>query len=67
MSDQQKYGWLPKGETAVLETFTETRHFTILGAVTSEKVLAYMVIKGWADQYIFIGFISEIMRHLDRK
>ncbi|KAL4463837.1 hypothetical protein ABPG74_005774 [Tetrahymena malaccensis] len=67
LNQKQVYGWVPKGQKAILESTSSTNHITILGAVTKSRVLCYMLVKGWVDQYIFAAFLSEIMGQLQRE
>ncbi|KAL4480963.1 hypothetical protein ABPG72_014431 [Tetrahymena utriculariae] len=64
LNQKKMYGWVPKGQKAILESSSSTNHITILGAVTRSRVLCYMLVKGWVDQYIFATFISEIIEQL---
>ena len=67
LNQKQMYGWIPKGQKAILESSASTNHITILGAITRSRVLCYMLVRGWVDQYIFIAFLSEIMIYLQRE
>ena len=63
----KKRAWITKGKEFISYPNKDTRHLTILGAMTEREVLAYMVIDGWVDQYMFMGFLSEIIKNLKNK
>ncbi|KAL4499100.1 hypothetical protein ABPG72_017002 [Tetrahymena utriculariae] len=67
LNQKQMYGWVPKGQKAIVESSSSTNHLTILGAVTRSRVLCYMLVRGWVDQHIFMAFISQIMCHLEQE
>ncbi|KAL4465340.1 hypothetical protein ABPG72_017094 [Tetrahymena utriculariae] len=60
----KKRAWISKGKEFIAYPNKDTRHLTILGAMTEKEVLAYTVVDGWIDQYIFMGFLSEIIKNL---
>ena len=60
MGMSQKMAWIPRGESLTKDCPTNSEHYTILGAVTPNKILAYMMIKGFSNQYIFLWFLSKI-------
>ena len=60
MGMSQKMAWIPHGESLTKDCPTNSEHYTQLGAVTPNKILAYMMIKGFSNQYIFLWFLSKI-------
>ena len=58
---QRIYSWIPLGEYSIIEKNSNVRSLTILGAMSPYGVIGYKVIKGFVDQYTFIGFLSELM------
>ncbi|KAL4500765.1 hypothetical protein ABPG72_016271 [Tetrahymena utriculariae] len=60
----KKRAWISKGKEFIAYPNKDTRHLTILGAMTEKEVLAYTVVDGWIDQYMFMGFLSEIIKNL---
>ncbi|KAL4463805.1 hypothetical protein ABPG74_005742 [Tetrahymena malaccensis] len=64
MGMNQTMAWIPRGERLTKDCPTNSEHYTILGAVTPDKILAYMMIKGFSNQYIFLWFLSKISQFL---
>lgn len=64
LENKKKYCWMPKGETLVSQKASNVKNITILGAMTPNGVLCYQLIGGWACQYIFMGFLANVLNYL---
>jgi hypothetical protein len=64
VNSNKKYGWVPIGETLTRSHVKNTSHITIIGAITDERILGYMVLKGFINAKLFAGFIAKLIEKL---
>ena len=62
VDSQMIYSWIPKGESTNIQTNSNVRNITIVGAISPYGIVAYKLVKGYVDQYTFLGFFSELLK-----
>ncbi|KAL4465718.1 hypothetical protein ABPG72_015119 [Tetrahymena utriculariae] len=65
--DRTRKTWQPRGRKLIVSEQNKTKSYTLIGALDSTGFLGYMIAEKGAQQEQFMGFIAELIKHLDQK
>ena len=59
-SNRDRWAWIPRGEDVPLKKEPKQKNLSVIGALDTQGMYAYMVVKGAVTWEIFVFFIHRV-------
>lgn len=66
LSGHKKYGWHPKGKPISIDIPQKSINYSLIGAVTKDELIGFMVFKGSINTVLFLGFLLLLLKQIIR-
>jgi hypothetical protein len=64
LEDHKTYGWNAIGKPLPTRQSIKSMNYTLIGAMTKEGLLGYLILQGGSISQIFVGFFCYLINHL---